>query len=80
MLSFFNRIIVNNCFRGSDIILYDGPYLKLVEAGAFLSVAWPTGVQLVIRFYLRLIFSGVVWLSRDLKLRTTLFLSSHRHL
>ena len=52
MLS-FNPIMVDNyaAFGGSVVRLYDGPDIKLfILVGwgrIFLSVAWPTGVQLV---------------------------------
>ena len=48
---------------GSDFRLYDGSDLKLFSlvgwAAAFSSVAWPTGVQLMILFFFR--FSMVVF-------------------
>ena len=50
---------------GSGVILYDGPDFKLfILVGrdrSFLSVAWPTGVQLVFFFLLLKICSDVNW-------------------
>ena len=44
----------NSVLRGSGVRLYDGPDLKLfILVGwgrSFLSVAWPTGVQLIFFF------------------------------
>ena len=63
--------------RGSGVRLNDGPDIKLFilvfGAGAFLSVAWPTGVQLLVFFC-----SSVPVLSFDTPGvgRNTLFLSS----
>ena len=52
----FNPITVNNfaSFGGSGVRLNDGPDIKLfILVGwgrSFLSVAWPTGVQLLVFF------------------------------
>ena len=48
----FIPIIVDNCsLGGAGVRLYDGPDIKLLIlvgwGRSFLSVAWPTGVQLV---------------------------------
>ena len=56
----FNPIMVDNCLfklhaDGSGVRLYDDPDLKLfILVGwdrGFLSVAWPTGVQLLFFFF-----------------------------